>query len=74
MLKDTFSGKYQELPKGTIAAIICTLLYIFSPIDIIPDLLPVVGLVDDAAMVALCIPFVSKDVEAYKRWRDNTKK
>ena len=32
MLKDVFSGKYKEVPVGAIAAIICTLLYILSPI------------------------------------------
>ena len=74
MLKDTFAGKYKEIPKVSIAAIIGTLLYIFSPIDIIPDFIPVLGLIDDAAVIALCIKFVSIDIEKYKAWKKNSEK
>ena len=55
MLGDTFSGKYKKLPIGTIAAIIGTLLYVLSPVDLIPDFIPGIGYLDDAAIVALCL-------------------
>ena len=74
MLKDFFTKKYKEVPGGTIAAILGTILYIFSPIDIIPDVIPVIGLVDDAAVVALCLKFVSLDVEKYKAWKEKSAK
>jgi len=74
MLKDFFTKKYKEIPGGTIAAILGTLLYIFSPIDVIPDFIPVIGLVDDAAVVALCLKLVSLDVEKYKTWKENSSK
>ena len=67
MLKDFFTGKYKKLPVGTIAAIIGTLLYVLSPVDFIPDLIPVVGYLDDAAMLALCARFTQFDVEEYLR-------
>ena len=72
MLSDTFTGKYKEIPKGTIAVITATLLYVLSPFDLVPDFIPVVGLLDDAAILALCIPFVAADVEKYKKFK-NTK-
>ena len=71
MLKDTFSGNYKELPKGSIAAIICTLLYVLLPIDLIPDIIPVFGVLDDAVILSLCIKFVSNDIEKYKKFREN---
>jgi uncharacterized membrane protein YkvA (DUF1232 family) len=40
MLRDVFTGIYKKVPVGTIAAIIGTLLYVLSPIDLIPDFLP----------------------------------
>ena len=71
MLKANFSGKYTEVPVGTIATIIGTLLYVFSPIDVVPDFLPGVGLLDDAAMMALCVATVKLDVDKYKEWKAN---
>lgn len=67
MLGDVFTGKYKKVPVGTIAAIVGTLLYVLSPIDIIPDFIPVVGYLDDAAMLAVCLNFTRFDVEEYKK-------
>lgn len=71
MIKDYFSGQYKEIPKGSIAAIICSLLYILSPIDVIPDFIPVVGLLDDIFVLGLCISFVKADIDKYKNWKEN---
>ena len=71
MLKDFFSKKYIEVPVGSIAAIICTLLYILSPVDLIPDFIPVIGLLDDIFILGLCISFVKKDIDKYKEWKKN---
>ena len=65
MLKDFFTGKYKNIPVGTISAIIGTLLYVLSPVDLIPDLIPVVGFLDDAAVLALCVKLTQYDVDQY---------
>ncbi|MDO4505835.1 MAG: YkvA family protein [Spirochaetales bacterium] len=74
MIKDYFSGEYKEVPFPTIVAMIMTLLYVFSPIDVIPDIIPVAGLLDDASVVAACIgTFASTDLKRYKEWKKNKK-
>ncbi|MDB5867956.1 MAG: hypothetical protein JWP96_288 [Polaromonas sp.] len=35
-------------------------LYLFSPIDLIPDVLPVIGMVDDLVLVPLAIRWMLK--------------
>ena len=62
MLGDVFTSKYKKVPVGT-------LLYVLSPIDFIPDFIPVVGYLDDAAMLAVCLNFTRFDVEEYKKSR-----
>lgn len=69
MLKDFFTRKYTDVPVGTIMAIAGSLLYVLSPIDLIPDFLPVIGMVDDAAIIALCLKFVQADLEKYKQFK-----
>lgn len=71
MLKDFFTRKYTEVPVGTIMAIAGSLLYVLSPIDIIPDFIPVIGLLDDAGVIAACMNFVKLDIEKYKKFKDN---
>ncbi len=70
MLKDFFTKKYTDVPVGTIMSLAGTLLYIFLPIDIIPDFIPGIGFIDDAAMIALCIRMAKLDIEKYKAWRE----
>lgn len=70
MLRDIFTGKYKKIPVGTVAAIVCTLLYVLSPVDLIPDVIPVVGFLDDATMLAICLNFTRFDVEEYKKNRE----
>ena len=68
MLKDFFTKKYIEVPIGTAMAIVGSLLYVLLPVDVIPDFIPVVGYLDDAAVLAACMAFVHSDIQRYKEF------
>jgi len=70
LVKDYASGDYKELPWTTIAAIIASLLYVFSPIDLVPDFIPVLGLMDDAAVLGICLASIANDLVKYKIWKN----
>jgi len=69
VVKDYANGSYRQIPWGTVAAIVGALLYIFSPIDLVPDFIPVVGLLDDAAVLAACLKLIGKDLAKYQAWQ-----
>ena len=69
LVNDYRKGEYREIPWTSIAAIIGALLYVLSPIDLIPDFIPVFGLMDDAAVMALCLRAIDGDLQAYKKWK-----
>jgi uncharacterized membrane protein YkvA (DUF1232 family) len=69
VVKDYASGNYRELPWTTIAAIVGTLLYVFSPIDLVHDLIPFFGLLDDAAVIGLCLAGIAHDLKEYEIWK-----
>lgn len=70
MIKNFATGKYKELPIGSAVAIISALVYFISPIDLVADVLPIVGHSDDAAIILACFKLVNDDVEKYLKWRD----
>ena len=70
LVKSYLDGEYKEIPYNSIVAVVATLLYVISPIDIIPDIIPVVGFTDDAMAVAFCIKMIHDDLEKYKTWLD----
>lgn len=53
-----FACRNPATPLWTKAAALLLALYVLSPIDLITDLLPVVGWVDDVALVAFGIPLL----------------
>lgn len=71
IIQDYAKGEYRDVPWFTIAAIGAALLYVFSPIDLIPDFIPLLGLTDDAFVVAACLALVEQDLQTYKKWKIN---
>jgi len=71
LIRDYVNGNYREIPWYSIAAIVAALLYVLSPIDLIPDFVPLVGYVDDAFVVAACLKMVQADLDDYRAWKKN---
>ncbi|HRX59555.1 MAG TPA: YkvA family protein [Eubacteriales bacterium] len=69
MVKAYIEKKYTDVPIGTILAIVGALIYFLSPVDLIPDVIPGVGILDDAAVIAFALKFVHDDIKDYKEWR-----
>lgn len=69
VVRDYISGEYREIPYYSIAAIVAALLYVLSPIDLIPDFIPIIGYIDDAMVVAACLALVRQDLANYKAWK-----
>jgi uncharacterized membrane protein YkvA (DUF1232 family) len=69
LLKQYRSGNYRIIPWRSVAAITFTLLYILNPLDIIPDVLPVLGYIDDMSVFMALYNLIDKDIEAFKEWK-----
>ncbi|MEL6810682.1 MAG: YkvA family protein [Bacteroidota bacterium] len=69
MVKDYKNGNYREMPWYTIASVVMVMLYVLNPFDIITDLLPIVGYVDDAGVLALALKLIKNDFDGYLVWR-----
>jgi len=48
----------REVPARCKAALVGLVVYLASPIDLVPDFLPVIGVLDDAILVALTLRWI----------------
>jgi uncharacterized membrane protein YkvA (DUF1232 family) len=54
-------------PRWLKPAVALLVLYVISPIDLIPDMLPVIGVIDDIVLVPLAIRFILRRLPAAVR-------
>lgn len=64
-LYDIVTGKYQAYNKQKLLIITGVLIYVITPFDLIPDILPT-GLFDDSSLILWAIKEVSDELENYK--------
>ncbi len=69
LLQDYWAGKYTSIPWKLIASTGFAVAYLISPLDIIPDFLPIIGFVDDASVFALVVSSFQSELNAYKKWK-----
>ena len=72
VLEDYEKGTYREIPWESVAGILTAMLYVISPVDLIPDFIPVAGLLDDLTFLLLILKSVRKDVEEFEAWESQS--
>lgn len=68
MMKAWATRRYPRVPAKTILYVIGAVLYFMSPIDAIPDFIPVIGFLDDAFIITLVMRAIRGDVQAFRDW------
>lgn len=74
LLKSYYDKEYRDIPFGTIVSITAAMIYYLSPVDILPDSIPILGLTDDAAVISICWKMVEGDIKDYQKWREENGK
>lgn len=61
-------GDYTEAPWRTIAAAVGAILYFVNPFDLIPDIIPGVGYLDDAGVIGFVIVSLEIEIATFREW------
>ncbi|MBR1471674.1 MAG: DUF1232 domain-containing protein [Lachnospiraceae bacterium] len=70
LLTDYADGKYRRVPGRILAAMVAGILYVVSPVNLIPDWIPLVGWLDDVAVFAIIMDLgVSAELKKYRVWK-----
>ena len=70
LIRDYWKGTYRDVSAKSIVIFVASVVYLISPIDLIPDYIIGLGQIDDAAILALSLYFMEKDLLKYKERRD----
>jgi len=68
LVKAWATGKYSKTPWQTLILVVATILYFVNPFDVVPDFIPVIGYVDDVAVITTGIQSVRGDLKDFTKW------
>lgn len=69
LIKDYWKGVYRDVSVWSLVLFSLAIVYILCPIDILSDFMPVIGQIDDALVLLLCLYFLERDLYIYKEWK-----
>ena len=65
-------GSYRQIKTSTIISGLAVLLYVLSPIDLIPDFIPVLGWLDDLSLVSWFVGKFSVELVNFRAWEQRS--
>jgi uncharacterized membrane protein YkvA (DUF1232 family) len=68
LIKAYSLGHYREIPWKTVLIIVAALVYFISPIDMIPDIIPLTGFTDDFGILLWVYNSVSTEIDKFLTW------
>lgn len=74
LLKAYAKGEYRDIPLKSILIIVAAIVYFVMPLDLLPDFIFGLGLLDDAGVIAWTLAIVSSEIDKFIEWekaRDN---
>lgn len=73
LAKDYTNGNYKNISNSSIIAVVASLLYFISPLDVIPDFILGLGFLDDAFIIGYVFNKIAKELNQYEDWRAKQK-
>ncbi len=68
LIRAYYRSEYRAVPETALVVIIAAIIYVVSPLDVIPDAIPAIGFLDDATILALALQRTKQDLDAFMIW------
>lgn len=71
LIKAYAKGQYRKIPWRSLAMIIASVLYFVWLVDLVPDIIPFLGYLDDAALLGWTIKTFKSDIDEFIEWESS---
>jgi len=68
MVRAAGTGRYRELPWQGLLMATAAIIYFVNPMDLVPDWLHAVGLLDDATVIGLVVSALAEELQRFREW------
>ena len=68
LIRAYYHNDYRAVPETSLVVIIAAIIYVISPLDVIPDAIPAIGFLDDATVLALALQRTRQDLDDFMIW------
>lgn len=68
LLRAYATGRYRDIPWTSLLSIVAAVIYFVMPLDLIPDFILALGLIDDAALLGWILASLKSDIDHYLEW------
>lgn len=62
------TGKYRDISWKSILIVLAAIIYFLNPIDLIPDIIPVLGLTDDFSVLLWVYSTLGSEIDKFLAW------
>lgn len=68
LLKAHVNGSYRAASWKSLIAVVAAVIYFINPADIIPDIIPMTGLVDDLSVILWTYHSIQAEIDRFIEW------
>lgn len=70
MVKSYAKGSYRDIETKNILLMVAALVYFVTPIDLVPDFIPITGLLDDFTVVLWVYNKLQEEIDKFIAWEE----
>ncbi|MDJ0622382.1 MAG: YkvA family protein [Desulfocapsaceae bacterium] len=71
LIKAYAKGQYRKIPWRSLVMIIASVLYFVWLVDLVPDFIPFLGFLDDAAILGWTLKTFKSDIDDFTEWESS---
>lgn len=71
LIRAYIKGDYRKVSMGSLISIVIAILYFLNPMDLIPDFIFAIGLLDDISVIMWTGNKMMKELQEFKEWESS---